>query len=262
MGKDGELSFWEHLDILRGTLWRIVCVMVCFVILSFMFKEELFGVVLTPKSPDFCLYNALARWGREWNIPSMIPSPVHIRLVTTQLTSQFMAHINVSLYAGLLFSSPYIIYELYRFVSPALYLRERTYTVAIVCSGYVLFLLGVLLDYFLLFPLTLRFLAGYVVSVEVMPMITLESYLDTFMMLSLAMGVVFELPLLAWMLARMGVLKDSMLQRSRRYAVVGILIVAAVITPTSDIFTLLAVSLPIYVLYEISIWVVRVSQRK
>lgn len=255
-----DLTFWEHLDVLRGVLIRILCVTTLAAVAAFLFKDTLFDIILAPKAPDFFIYRFFRYLGETWHLPSMIPSEFHIRLVSTGLTSQFMAHINMALYAGLLMAAPYILYQFYLFVSPALYRRERRYTLRIVVCAYVLFMLGVVIDYFLLFPLTLRFLAGYVVSPEVEPMITLDSYTDTLMMLSLAMGLVFEIPVLSWLLARMGILKSGMLSRNRRYAVVVILIVAAVITPTSDIFTLLLVSVPIYILYEVSILVVRRSQ--
>lgn len=252
-----NLTFWEHLDVLRNVLVRIVLVTVTATIIAFLCKDTLFKLLLAPKEPDFYIYQLFKRLGEAWNMPAMIPADFHIRLVSTQLTSQFMAHMNMSLYVGLLVAMPYILYQLYRFISPALYKNERHYTSRIVVCAYILFMAGVLLNYFLLFPLTLRFLAGYVVSTEVQPLITLESYTDTLMMLSLAMGVVFEIPVLSWLLARLGVLKVSMLTNNRRYAVVIILIIAAVITPTSDIFTLLLVSFPIYILYELSIVVVR-----
>lgn len=256
-----SLTFWDHLDVLRGVLIRIVLVTVTATIIAFLCKEELFKLLLAPKEPDFFIYKVFKRLGEAWNMPSMIPADFHISLVSTQLTSQFMAHMNISLYIGVLVAMPYIFYQLYRFISPALYQNERRYTSHIVFFAYVLFMAGVLLNYFLLFPLTLRFLAGYVVSTEVQPMITLDSYTDTLMMLSLAMGLVFEIPVVSWLLAKLVGLKVEMLTKNRRYAVVVVLVVAAVITPTSDIFTLFLVSVPIYILYEISILVVRRAGR-
>lgn len=257
-----DLTFWEHLDVLRGVLLRSLAVTVIATVAAFLCKDELFACLLAPKNPDFCLYRLLQRMGEQWHIPAMIPGDFHLQLVSTQLTSQFMAHVNLSLYAGLMAAAPYILYQLYRFISPALYRQERRYTSRIVACSYLLFLLGVLLDYFLLFPLTLRFLSGYVVSPDVRPLITLDSYMDTLMMLSLAMGLVFEIPVLSWLFARIGWLKAGMLAGNRRYAIVIVLTLAAVITPTSDIFTMLIVALPIYLLYEISILVVRKTERR
>lgn len=257
-----NLTFWEHLDALRSVLIRILCVTAVAVVAAFLSKDVLFGVILAPKESDFFIYRLFRTLGAQWHIPAMMPGDFHIRLVSTQLTSQFMAHMNMAVCAGILVAFPYILYELYRFVSPALYKNERRYTVLVVGASYFLFMTGVLVDYFLLFPLTLRFLAGYVVSPEVEPMITLDSYTGILMTLSLAMGIVFEIPVLSWLLARFGILKSPMLARNRRYAVVITLVAAAVITPTSDIFTLLMVSVPIYILYEISILVVKRTEKK
>lgn len=255
-------TFWEHLDILRGVLIRIICVTLVAAVGAFLSKDILFSVILAPKDPDFLIFRLFRFLGERWHMPSMIPDDFHINLVSTQLTSQFMAHMNMAIYAGILVAAPYILYQLYHFISPALYKNERRYTAFVVTASYFLFMTGVLVNYFLLFPLTLRFLAGYVVSPEVQPMITLDSYIDIMMMLSLAMGIVFEIPVLSWLLAKLGILKAWMLTRSRRYAIVLILVLAAVITPTSDIFTLLMVSVPIYILYEISIIVVKRTEKK
>lgn len=254
------MSFWEHLDALRSVLVRIVCVSVVTALVAFCFKDELFTILLAPKEPDFMVYRLFRMLGERLALPSMVPENFHIQLVSTQLTSQFMAHMNVSLYAGLLVAAPYILYQLYHFVAPALYGNERRYAVRLVVWSYLLFMLGVLLSYFLLFPLTLRFLAGYVVSPEVQPMLTLDSYIDTLMMLSLTMGIVFEVPVLSWLLAKSGILKAWMLAGSRRYAIVVVLVVGAVITPTSDIFTLLLVSIPLYALFETSVFVVKKTE--
>lgn len=257
-----NLTFWEHLDVLRGVLIRIICVTLIVSVCAFLFKDVLFSMILAPKEPDFFIFRLFRILGEWWNMPSMIPGDFHLRLVSTQLTSQFMAHMNMSVYVGVLVAAPYILYQIYNFIAPALYTNERHYTAGVVSCSYVLFMTGVLVNYFLLFPLTLRFLAGYVVSPDVEPMIALDSYIDMLMMLSLAMGVVFEIPVLSWLMARIGILRSSMLTRSRRYAVVFILVISAIITPTSDIFTLLMVFIPIYLLYEISIIVVKRTEKK
>ena len=179
-----------------------------------------------------------------------------VSLVNTDLEGQFSIHIKVALYAGLVVASPYTVYMLLRFVAPALYDNERRYTYRVVAGGYLMFILGMLLNYFLIFPFTFRFLGTYQVSSEVANMITLESYMDTLLMMSLMLGILFELPMICWLLGKLGILTASFMRRYRRHAIVAILAVAAVITPTSDIFTLLLVSLPIWLLYEASIFFV------
>jgi len=155
---------------------------------------------------------------------------------------------------------PNIIYELFRFVSPALYATEKKNAVLLVGSGYVMFLLGTALNYLLIFPLTVKFLGTYQVSPEVANMLTLQSYVDTLLMMSLMMGVIFELPVVSCLLGRMGLLTADMMQKWRRHAIVAILLVSAIITPTTDAFTLIVVALPIWLLYEVSILLVRIAR--
>lgn len=161
-----------------------------------------------------------------------------------------------ALYAGILCVSPYILYQLMRFISPALYEDEKSYVYKVVGLGYVMFIVGVLLSYFLIFPLTFRFLGTYQVSGDVANMISLESYISTLMGMNLMMGLVFELPIICWLFAKLGFLTADFMKNYRKHAVVLILIIAAIITPTSDVFTLSLVSFPMWLLYEISILIV------
>lgn len=249
----GGMSFWEHLDALRTALIRIVIVTIAFGVVAFCFKETLFDVVLAPKDPQFVTYtvfNRIAAWaGGDL-------SPVSVQLISTGLAQQFVLHMKTALWAGLICGSPYVLYQLFRFVSPALYAEEKRYASTVVGGGYIMFMIGVLLNYFLFFPLTFRFLGSYQVSEEVQNLIALDSYLSTLAMMSVAMGIVFEIPVLSWLFAKMGLLKADFMRQNRKKAFVIVLIVAAVITPTSDIFTLLLVALPMWVLYEISILLV------
>jgi len=240
----GEMSFWEHLDELRAAVVRSLVVVGVLAVVAFCLKEPLFRWVLAPRSSDFA----------TWRLLGVEPFSIH--LMNTGLTEQFFIHVSVSLYAGLLLGSPWVLYELFRFVSPALYAGERRVAVPVVVVAYVMFLLGVALCYLLVFPLTVRFLGTYQVSPDVENMLTLQSYVDTFISMSLVVGVVFELPVVCWLLGRMGLVSGQLMRRYRRHAIVAILVVAAVITPTTDVLTLLVVSLPIWVLYEVSIFVV------
>jgi len=239
------MTFWDHLDVLRSALIRMAVAIMLFAIVAFVLKEELFGVVLAPRSSDFVTYRLL---GVE---------AFCLHLMNTGLTEQFMIHMRTAVYAGLLAASPYILYELFRFVSPGLYQNERHYALWIVGTAYVMFLMGTLVNYFLVFPLTVRFLGTYQVSPDVANMLTLQSYVDTLLGMCLVMGVVFELPVVCGLLGRMGLITDQLMVTYRRHAVVAILIVAAIITPTTDVFTLFVVALPIYLLYEASIWIVK-----
>jgi len=177
-------------------------------------------------------------------------------MIATDLSSQFMTHITTAVYLGLLGASPYILYELFRFISPALYENERKYSVQVAGIVYVLFLLGVLMSYFVLFPISFRFLGTYSVSAKVVSNITLDSYISTFVSLTLVMGVVFQLPVIAFFLGKMGIITSKTLTRYRRHSFLMIMILAAIITPP-DIMTLVLVTIPLYLLYEVSIRVVK-----
>ena len=214
-------------------------------LVAFAMKETLFDIVLAPSKSDFFLYRII---GAE---------PFDIKLINTGLAEQFTIHMKVALTVGLLVASPYILYLLFHFVSPALYENEKRYSVRITLSAYLMFIVGVALNYFLVFPLTVRFLGTYSVSADIENMLTLSSYVDSMLMMSLWFGIIFELPVVCWLLGKFGLLKTEWMTRYRRHAIVAILIIAAIITPTGDIFTLMVVSLPIYILYEASAILVR-----
>ena len=243
------LTFWDHLDELRSVFIRILVVTAAAAVVAFCLKDELFAIVLAPRSSDFITYRLM---GVE---------PFCVNLMNTGLTEQFMIHMKTAMYAGILVALPYIIYMLFGFISPALYDNERKYATLLCGSGYVMFMLGTLLNYFLIFPLTVKFLGTYQVSEDVANMLTLQSYMDTLLMMNLVMGIVFELPVVSWILGRMGLVNARMMQSFRRHAVVAIVAVAAIITPTTDAFTLIVVALPIWLLYELSIIIVGLTKQ-
>ena len=241
-------TFWEHLDELRSCIIKVLLVVAVFSILAFLMKEPLFNIVLAPRTSDFISYRLLG-------VPAF-----SIHLINTGLTEQFMVHMRTSLYMGVLMASPYIIYQLFCFVSPGLYDNERRYAIRIVGSAYVMFLLGTLLNFFLVFPLTVRFLGTYQVSADVTNMLTLQSYIDTLISMSFLLGVLFELPVVCWLMGRMGIINSRMMSAYRRHAVVAILVLAAIVTPTTDVFTLFVVAFPIWMLYELSIFIVKTAK--
>ena len=246
-------SFWEHLNVLRAAIVKIVAIVTVFGITAFCFKEELFAVVLAPKNDGFVtyrLFNQIAAWaGGETR-------SFAVQLINTGLAQQFIIHMKTALCAGVLCASPYIIYQLFRFVSPALYTNERKYVMRVVGGGYVMFVVGILVSYFLIFPLTFRFLGMYQVSEDVANLITLDSYISTLVLMCLSMGIVFEIPILSWLFAKLGLLSADFMCRYRKHSIVIIIVVAAIITPTSDVFTLSLVALPMWLLYEVSIFIV------
>ena len=252
---NSAMTFWDHLDVLRGSLLRMAAVTVACAVVAFAFKDAVFAAILAPKHDDFILYRLLA--GVSGWLADGSPSSFHVELINTGLAEQFKIHVKTSLYVGLMAASPYCLYELFRFVSPGLYPKERRYGVRAVVSGYVMFLLGVALCYFLIFPLTFRFLGTYQVSPDVENLITLQSYMDTLLVMCFLLGLLFELPIVCWVLGKLGILRRTFMRRYRKHAVVVILVVSAIITPTSDIFTLCIVALPICLLYEVSTFLVK-----
>lgn len=250
------MSFWEHLDVLRGILFKIALITLLFAAIAFAFKETLFNIILAPKNDDFIIYKFFRSISRIFSSDGN-DGHFAVQLINTGLAKQFVIHMKAAIYAGFLVAAPYTLYQLFRFVSPALYTNERKYAVKVLGGGGIMFAFGVLLSYFLIFPLTFRFLGTYQVSEEVVNMISLESYMDTLMMLCVMMGIVFEIPILCWLFAKFGFLTAEFMQKYRKHAVVILLVVSAVITPTADIFTLTVVALPMWILYEASILIVR-----
>lgn len=252
-----EMSFWEHVEVLRASLIKMAIVIMLCSVMAFLFKEEMFSVLLAPKNDAFITYS-LFRHIAEWTT-GKADAAFSIQLINTGLTEQFVIHMKASVCIGFLMSSPYLLYQLFHFISPALYENERKYSLRVAGSGYVMFILGVLLSYFLIFPLSFRFFGTYQVSSDVTNMITLQSYMGTLLMMCSLMGIVFELPVLCWLLAKLGLLSSRDMRHFRKHSIVVILIISAVITPTSDIFTLSLVALPVWLLYEVSILIVSKS---
>lgn len=256
MSEDNQMmTFGGHLEVLRRMLFRVLTAVAVFAVAIFCCKEWTFRLLLEPSSSEFCLYKwieqILSRLGVDFRF-----APFQVELIATDLSSQFMTHISTSLYLGLLCASPYILFELFRFIAPALHDDERRYSIPVLLIIYTLFIVGVLMSYFILFPVSFRFLGTYQVAEQVKSTITLDSYISTFVTLTLVMGVVFQLPVVAYLLAKLGVIESQMLVQYRQYAFLIIMVIAAVITPP-DLMTLVLVTVPLYLLYEVSILVTR-----
>ncbi len=249
------LTFGGHLEVLRQMLFRILAVAGVIAVLVFCFKDATFRLLLAPSEWDFVTYRWIERMIQAVGFDFHF-NEYHVNLIATDLSSQFMTHVTTAVYLGLLGASPYILFELFRFISPALYDNERRYSVVVAVVVYALFLVGVLMNYFVLFPISFRFLGTYSVAERVVSNITLDSYITTFTSLTLVMGLVFQLPVIAYFLGRMGFITSAMLSQYRRHAIVLIMLLSAIITPP-DVMTLILVAIPLYGLYEVSIWVVR-----
>lgn len=253
--EESLLTFGGHLEVLRRMLFRILGVAGAIAVVVFCLKDVTWRLLLAPSEWDFVTYSGIEHLMRVVGFEDFRFEEYHVELIATDLSSQFMTHVTTAVYLGLLGASPYILYELFRFVSPALYENERRYSVQAVCVIYALFVLGVLMSYYVLFPVSFRFLGTYSVAERVHSTITLDSYISTFTTLTLLMGVVFQLPVIAFVLAKMGFITSSMLSKYRKHAFLLIMVLAAVITPP-DLMTLVLVVIPLYLLYEVSIRIV------
>lgn len=261
-GESGELlTFGGHLEVLRRLLLRVVAVAGALAAVVFCLKETTWRLLLAPGGYDFVTYRCIEQTAHAVGFGGFRFEEWHVELIATELSSQFMLHITTALQLGLLGASPYVLYELFRFVAPALYENERRMAVPVAGMAYALFVVGVLLSYYVLFPVSFRFLGTYSVDSRVHSSITLDSYVSTFTTLTLLTGVVFQLPVAAFVLARLQLVSATMLARYRRHALLAILFAAAVITPP-DLMTLVLVSLPLYLLYEAGIRVVRGVERR
>lgn len=244
-GDSQNMSFWDHIDELRGNLIRSVLVILFVFFVLFFFKSFVFdSVVLAPLSKDFPMYRLLGI------------SP-QIRLINIEISAQFFIHIKVTFLLSLILSTPIVLFELWRFVAPALYENEKAAFKIAFGVGTILFYAGLSFAYLVLLPIILYFFEGYELSSKIINSFSLSSYISLFNSMTLMMGLLFEFPSVAFVLSKLGIINRKMMRGWRRYAVVVILILAAVLTPTGDPFTMLVVALPVYLLYELSILICR-----
>ncbi|HOW25651.1 MAG TPA: twin-arginine translocase subunit TatC [Bacteroidales bacterium] len=250
-----EMSFWQHLEELRWHVLRSIIAILAFSILAMMNRKILFDdILLAPKDADFITNRWLCKLADLVSTPALCFKDFSLNIVNLSMSGQFMTHMYISVAAGLVLAVPYVLWEIWRFVKPALKLRERKYSGGAVIVMSLLFLIGILFSYFLIVPLTLNFLGSYTVSDMVQNQISLKSYLSTVVSLTFATGLVFELPVFVYFFSRIGLLTPSFMRKSRKYALVIILIIAAIITPP-DVFSQTMVAIPLYGLYEISIFI-------
>jgi sec-independent protein translocase protein TatC len=252
-----EMSFLGHLEALRWHLVRAVGVVMVLALTWFFLKELLFdGILLAPKNPQFLTYRVLCHLSDRLQLgEDLCIREIPFRLIATDISSQFTTHMWVAFVAGLVTGFPYVVWELWRFIKPALHEKERRYANGIVFYTSFLFITGVLFGYYIITPMTVNFLGNYQVSTEVQNMISLDSFISTVTTMTLITGIVFELPIVVYFLSKVGILSPKFMRDYRKHAIVVILILSAVITPTSDATTLIMVAIPLYILYEVSIFV-------
>jgi sec-independent protein translocase protein TatC len=258
-GDEAGLTFWGHLEVLRWALVRVAAVVFVAMIAWFILMPDIFRpFVLGPTTSEFFLYRLLGSLG-GWIpfLPDFSNDAYHVDIININVASQFMTHITTSFWFALVTAFPYLIYEIWKFISPALYDNEKGSIGLAFFFGTGMFYLGCAVGYSVIFPFTFRFLTEYQLSAEITNQISLNSYMGTFMMMVFVMGLVFEIPLLAWVMSKLGLINKEFLVQYRRHAVAVMLILAAAITPTGDPFTLSIVFIPLYLLYELAIKIVR-----
>lgn len=256
MKKEKEMSFLGHLEALRGHLMRIIIAVVIFGFITFLAKNIVFDQVLfAPKNTEFITYKLLCKLSQITNLDdSLCIAELPFTLQSRTMSGQFSAHLWISIIIGFIIAFPYVLYELWRFISPALYEEERKNAKGFIFIASFLFLLGVSFGYFVITPLSMNFLGNYRVSDAVINEFDLSSYIELITMSVLSCGIVFELPIVVYFFTKIGLVTPEILKKFRKYALVVILLISAIITPP-DISSQILVSIPILILYEISIFI-------
>ena len=251
--KQEEMSFLEHLEELRWHIIRAFLAIVLFAILAFVNKDFIFDtVIFNPKTPDFWTNQMFAKLAGLTGVEGLRINSTELQLISIKMADNFMTHIMTSIVAGLIVSSPYVFFEVWRFISPALYENERRHSGGAVVYMSLLFITGVLFGYFLIVPLSIHFLGSYSISSEVVNQINMRSYIGTVTSISLASGVIFELPIFVYFLSKIGILTPDLMKKYRRHAYVALLLLSAIITPP-DVFSQIMVCFPLVFLYEVGI---------
>lgn len=251
---EAEMSFFEHIEVLRWHLIRSVIAIAVFAILSFTFYDFVFNdIIMGPKNLDFWTYRMMCKVGDLLSLDGFCVERIPFNIINTELAGQFMLQINSCLLMAVALGFPYLLFEVWLFVKPALTDVERKGARGFVFYATILFIIGALFGYYIVVPLSVNFLANVSLSEEITNQITIDSYLSTIATLTLGCGVIFLLPILIFILSKLGIMTPEFMRASRRYAIVIILIIAAIITPTADVITLLTVSAPMFILYELSI---------
>jgi len=248
-----EMGFLDHLEVLRWHLIRSFIAIIVLAIVAFIFHDFIFNsVILAPKSPEFFTNAMLCKFGTYINVKTLCINTKPFQVININMAGQFSTHIMVSMVAGFILAFPYVFWELWTFIKPALHTGEKRHARGAVFFSSLLFLLGVVFGYYIIVPLSVHFLGGYNVSDQVLNQINLGSYISTVTSVVLAAGVIFELPIIIYFLSKAGLITPSFLKRYRKHSLVVILIVSAVITPP-DVFSQVLVALPLVLLYEIGI---------
>jgi len=255
--EEGGMSFLDHLEALRWHLLRSVSAVLIFSVAAFIAKDFVFGVlILGPSKVDFLTYRVLCDVGNYFGIPALCINDLPFTIQSRQMTGQFSMHMTSSMVVGLIAAFPYLFYEVWRFISPGLYAKERNAARGAVFFVSFLFLSGALFGYYVLTPMSINFLANYQLDPSIANEFDITSYVSTLSMLVLASAIMFQLPVVVYFLSMSGLVTSKMLKSYRRHSIVVILIVSAIITPP-DVVSQLLIAMPILVLYEVGILIAK-----
>lgn len=256
-GEGAEMSFLGHLEVLRWHLIRSAIAVVLVAVVAFFYMEVIFDeVLLAPKNSDFITFQYMCKLSyKVFNDARLCVSSQNIDLINTDISAQFSTHLYTSLIIGIVVAFPYIFWEIWRFIRPALRENEARSARGIVFFCSLLFFMGILFGYYIVSPLAASFLGNYQISTQIKNLIDFNSYISIITVTTLVTGIVFELPIVSYILSKLGVLTPGFMRKYRRHAFVIILIAAAIITPSPDVVSQLLVAAPLYILYEISILV-------
>lgn len=262
---EAEMSFFDHLDVLRKHLIRSVIAIGVFTGIAFYYYDILLDkIIFGPKKPDFWTYRMMCKLVE--NFPSlgkdMCITKINGKIINTEMAGQFNLQLNSCVMAGIVVGIPYLLWEVWRFIKPALHEKERKSASGFVFFASALFAIGILFGYFIVCPLSINFLTGYTVSAEIENTFTVDSYLSSVATLTLGTGIIFELPVVIYILSKLGIMTPKFMRASRRYAVIVILVIAAIVTPTPDIMTMMIVAAPLFLLYELSIFISAYIEKK
>lgn len=256
---EAEMSFFDHIDVLRKHLLRTLAVVTVFICGAFYCSDFIWGnIIMGPKKADFWTYRMMCKLVDTF--PSLIPKEfcitvIDAKLINTEMSGQFTLLMNSCITAGLILGVPYLLFEIWLFIKPALLDNERKSASGFVFFASMLFFIGVLFGYYVIAPLSINFLLTFTVDPSINNTITIDSYLSLILTLALGSGIIFQLPVVIFILSKLGIMTPKFMRKSRRYAAVLILVVAAVVTPTADPYTMLIVAFPLFLLYEVSIMI-------
>ncbi len=257
-----EMSFLEHLEELRWHIIRSALAIMVFAIAAFIMKDFIFDtVILNPRNPGFWTNRMFAKLAELTHSDALRINEKALELISIKIADQFMVHFMVSIIAGFILASPVVFYEVWRFIKPALYDNEKKYASGAVFFTSILFIMGVLFGYFLIVPLSIHFLGTYNVSSDVTNQINLRSYIGSVTSISLASGVVFLLPIFSFFLSKVGLLTPTFMRTYRKHSYVVLLLLSAIITPP-DVFSQVMVFVPLFFLYEVSIFISKQVNKK